>query len=85
MKVGLSSMTNMLVQLAKSVLVPFELTAAAAAAADTEINKKILGSKITALFLSTKEMKDVKDIMEIAKSLEDSGILIKDVTQNDWK
>ena len=76
-------MTNMLVQLAKSVLVPFELTAAAAAAADTEINKKILGSKITALFLSTKEMKDVKDIMEIAKSLEDSGILIKDVTQND--
>lgn len=83
MKVGLSSMTNMLVQLAKSVLVPFELTAAAAAAADTEINKKILGSKITALFLSTKEMKDVKDIMEIAKSLEDSGILIKDVTQND--
>ena len=82
MKVGLSSMTNMLVQLAKSVLVPFELTAAAAAAADTEINKKILGSKITALFLSTKEMKDVKDIMEIAKSLEDSGILIKDVTQN---
>ena len=83
MKVGLSSMTNMLVQLAKSVLVPFELTAAAAAAADTEINKKILGSKITALFLSTKEMKDVKDIMEIAKSVEDSGILIKDVTQND--
>ena len=78
-------MTNMLVQLAKSVLVPFELTAAAAAAAaaDTGINKKILGSKIIALFLSTKEMKDIKDIMEIAKSLEDSGILIKDVTQND--
>ena len=70
----------MLVQLAKSVLVPFESTAAAAAA-NTGINKKILGSKATTLFLSTKEMKDIKYIMEIAKYLEDSGILIKYVTQ----
>ena len=59
--------------LAKSVLIPLGLTVATSAA-DTRIQKNILGSGTTTLIISNKEM---KDIMKIVKSLEESSLLIK--------
>ena len=68
----------MIKPLAKSVLVPLGLTAAASAA-DAGIHKKILGSSNnnnTILIISNDEM---KDIVKIVKSLEDSGLLFQGV------
>ena len=57
--------------LAKSVLIPLGLTAAASAA-DAGIQKKILGSgNTTTLIISNKDMEDV---IKIVKSLKDSGL-----------
>ena len=53
--------------LAKSVLVPLELTAAASAT-DRTIQKKIFGSGTTTLVFSNE---DPNDIMKIVKSLEE--------------
>ena len=72
----------------KSVLIPLGLTAAAAA--DAGIHKKIIGSghnnpSSTTLILSNNEM---KDIIEIAKSLEDYGLLLEgviEIIQNEAK
>ena len=69
--------------LAKSVLIPLGLTAAAASAADAGINKKIFGSghnypSSTTLVISNNEM---EDIIKIVKSLEDSGLLLKGVIE----
>ena len=65
--------------LAKSVLVPLGLTAAASAA-DAGIHRKILGSGTdhnnTILIISNDEM---DDIIKIVKSLEHSGVLLKGV------
>ena len=63
--------------LAKRVLIPLGLTAAASAA-DAGINKKILGSGNTALIISNEEMNDV---IKIVQALEDSIILLKGVTE----
>ena len=65
--------------LAKSVLVPLGLTAAASVA-DAGIHKKILGSghNNTTLIISNDEM---YDILNIVQSLEDSGVLLKDVSE----
>ena len=64
--------------LAKSVLIPLGLTAAAAAA-DAGIHKKILRSgNTTTLIISNDE---IEDIIKIVKSLEDSGLLLKGVTE----
>ena len=69
--------------LAKSVLIPLGLTAAASAA-DAGIHKKILRSgrssalKTTTLIISNDEM---KYLIEIIKSLEDSGLLLKGVSE----
>ena len=64
--------------LAKSVLIPLGLTAAASAA-DAGIHKKILGSDHnTTLIISNDEM---KDILKIVKSLEDSGLLLEGVSE----
>ena len=73
---------NVVKPLAKSVLIPLGLTAAASAA-DTGINKKILGSghnnpSFTTLIISNNE---TEDIIKIAKSLDDSGLLLKGVTE----
>ena len=65
-------MKNVLKPLAKSVLIPLELTAAASAT-DAAIQKKILGASMTTLTIS-------KDIMETIKSLEESDLLIKSVS-----
>ena len=47
-------------------------------AADTGIHKKILGSGNTTLIISNNE---IEDIIKIVKSLEDSGLLLKGVTE----
>ena len=71
-------MKSVIQPLAKSVLIPLELTAAASAA-DAEIHKKILGSgHNTILIVSNDEM---KDILKIVKSLENSGLLLEGVSE----
>ena len=73
-------MKSVIKPLAKSVLIPFGLTAAASAA-NAGIHKKILGSvnsNNTILIISNGEM---DDISKIAKSLEDSGVLLKGVRE----
>ena len=71
---------NVIKPLAKSVLIPLGLTAAASAA-DAGTHKKILGSghnNTTTLIISINEM---EGIIKIVKSLEDSGLLLKGVTE----
>ena len=68
----------MIKSLAKSILIPLGLTAAASAA-DAGIHKKILGSgNTTTLIISNAE---IHDIIKIVKSLEDSGLSLKGVTK----
>ena len=61
------------IPLAKSVLAPLGITAAAPAI-DAGIQKKIHGSGTTTLIISNEEM---NDIMKIVQALEDSNILLK--------
>ena len=87
LKTGLPLMKSAIKPLAKSVLVPLGLTTAALVA-DAGIQKKILGSgkrpldlalpNNTTLIISNDEM---KDILIIVKSLYDSGILLKGVSE----
>ena len=83
LKAGLPLMKNVITPLDKSFLIPLGLTAAGSAA-DAGMHKKILGSghssalKTTTLIISNDEM---KDIIEIVKSLEDSGLLFKGVSE----
>ena len=63
--------------LAKNVLVPLGITAAASAL-DAEIQKKIHRSGHTILIISNEEM---NDIMKIVQTLKDSNILLKGVTK----
>ena len=78
LKTGLPLIKNVITPLAKSVLIPLGLTAAASAA-DAGIHKKILGSgNNTTLIISNKDM---DDLIKIVKSLEDSGLLLKGVTE----
>ena len=85
LKTGLPLIKSVIKPLAKSVLIPLGLTAAASAA-DPGIHKKVLGSgNNTALIISNK---DIKDLIKLVKSLEDSGLLLKGVTvpvQNEVK
>ena len=60
------------VPLAKNILAPLGITAAASAI-DAGIQKKIHGSGTTTLIISNKEM---NDIMKIVQALEDSNILL---------
>ena len=73
-KSGLFLMKNMIKALDKSVLILFGLTAAASAT----IHKKISRSSTSTLIISNEEL---NDIMRIAKSLEESGLLIKGVSK----
>ena len=78
LKRGLPLMKSAIQPLAKSVLIPLGLTAAASAA-DAGIHKKILGSgHNTTLIISNDEM---KDILKIVKSFEDSGLLLEGVSE----
>ena len=85
LKTRLPLMKSVITPLAKSVLTPLGLTAATFAV-DAGIHKKILGSgNTTALIISNKDM---EDLIKIVKSLVDSGLLLKGVTesvQNDIK
>ena len=79
---GLPLVKNVIKTLAKSVLIPLGLTAAASAA-EAGIHKKILESghnhpSSTTLIISNNE---IEDIIKIVKSLEDSGLLLKGVTE----
>ena len=88
LKTELPLIKNVITPLAKSVLIPLGLTAAASAA-DPGIHKRILGSgrryssssasHNTTLIISNKDM---DDLIEIAKSLEDSGLLLKGVNES---
>ena len=64
------------VPLAKNILAPLGITAAASAL-DAGIQKKIHGSGNTTLIISNEEM---NDIIKIVQALEDSNILLKGVT-----
>ena len=64
------------VPLAKNVLAPLGITAAASAL-DAGIQKKIHGSGNTILIISNEEM---NNIIKIVQALEDSNILLKGVT-----
>ena len=77
LKNGLPLIENVPKQLAKIVLIPIGLTAAASAT-NAAIHKKMLESGFTCLIISNEEM---EDIMKIVKSLEDSGLLIKGVSE----
>ena len=78
LKTGLPLIKNVITRLAKSVLIPLGLTAAASAA-DAGIYKEILRSGNTTLVISNKDM---EDLIKILKSLEDSGLLLKGVTES---
>ena len=87
LKTGLPLTKNVIKPLAKSVLIPLGLTAAASAA-DARIHKKMLGSarhqsssashNMTTLIISNNK---IEDIIKIVKSLEDSGLLLKSITK----
>ena len=88
LKTGLLLIKNIIKPLAKSVLIHLGLTAAASAA-DAGIHKKILGSgkhpldsalphNNTTLIISNDEM---DEILKIVKSLEDSGVLLRGVSE----
>ena len=65
------------IPLAKNVLIPLAITAAASAV-NAGIQKKIHGSGTTILIISNEEM---NDIMKIVQTLEDSNVLLKGVTK----
>ena len=79
LKTGLPLIKNVMKPLATSVLIPLGLTGAASAA-DAGIHKKILGSghNNTTLIISNDEM---DDILKIVKSLKNSGVLLKGVSE----
>ena len=82
LKAGLPLIKNVTKLLAKSVLIPLGLTAAAWAV-DAKIHKKIFGSghnsnSTTTLIIWNNE---IENIIEIVKSLEDSGLLLRGVAE----
>ena len=76
LKTGLPLIGNVLKPLAQSVSIPLGLTVASAT--DVAILKKMFGSGNTTLIISNEEM---TDIMKIIQSLEESGLLIKSVSE----
>ena len=82
LKTGLPLIKIVIKPLAKSVIIPLGLTVAATAA-DARINTKILGSghnrpSSTTLIISNDE---IEDVIKIVKSLKDSSLLLKWVTE----
>ena len=63
--------------LAKNILAPLGITAAASAT-DGEFQKKVHGSGTTTLIISNEKM---NHIMKIVRALEDSNILVKGITK----
>ena len=89
LKNWLPLLKNVLKTLAKIVLIPLGLTAAASAT-DAAINNKMFGygcpsdlaSRMTTLIISNEK---INDIMKIVKSLEESCLLIKGISENEAK
>ena len=77
LKTRLPLTKNVINPLAKSVLIPLGLTAAASTA-DAGIHKKVLGSGTSTLIVPNDEM-EVN--IKVVKSLEDSGLLLKGVSE----
>ena len=77
LKTGLPLIRDVLKLLAKSVLIHLGLTAAASAT-DAAIHKKMFGSGTTRLIVLNEKM---NDFMKIVKSLEESDLLIKGVSE----
>ena len=77
LKTGLHLIGNVLKPLAKTILMPLGLTAAAATT-DAAIHKKMFGSGTTILIISNEEMNNAKKIF---KSLEEFGLLIKGASE----
>ena len=77
MIVGLPLIKSVLTPLAKRFLLPFWLSAVMSAT-DSAIKKRKKGPGITTLIILNKEM---KYIMKIVKSLEESGLLIKRISE----
>ena len=76
-KTGLTLIKNVITPLAKNLLIPLGITAAAV---DAGIHKKILGSgRHTTLIISNKDM---EDLIKVVKSLEDSGLFLIGVTES---
>ena len=74
---GLLLMKNVLKTLTKNVLISLGVTVAASGT-DAAVLKKMFGSGITTKTISNEEM---EDIMRIVRSLEESGSLIKGVSE----
>ena len=79
LKTGSPLMKSVITPLAKSVLIPLRLTAEASGA-DAGMHKKILGSGNNATLIISN--KDMDDLIKIGKSLEDSGLLLKRITES---
>ena len=77
MTASLPLMKSVLTPLAKSVLLLFGLTTVMSAT-DAALQKKIYGSGGTALITSNEEM---EDITKIIKSFDESGLLIKGISE----
>ena len=61
----------------KNILIPLGLTASASAT-DAALHKKIFGYSNTTLLISNEE---INDIIKIIKSLQESGSLIKGISE----
>ena len=77
MTAGLPLMKIVLTLLTKNVLMPLRLSAGMSAA-DATIQKKIYGSGTTGLIISNEE---IEDMMKIVKSLEESALLMKRISE----
>ena len=69
--------TKVAVPLTKNIFAPLEITAATSTI-DAEIQKKIHGSATTTLIISNEKM---NEIMKIVQALEDSNILLKEISK----
>ena len=72
------SLMKVAMPVAKNVLAPLGLSAALSAIAGSIKKKKMLGSGVTTLIISNDEM---DDILKIVKSLEDSNVFLKVVSE----
>ena len=78
LKAGSSLMKKVLKQLAKSLLTPLGVTPAASATDGPPIHQKMFGSGNTTLTVFNEEM---NDIMKIVKSLKESCLMTKGVSE----
>ena len=76
-KTGLPLTGNVLKPLTKRVLITLGVTAAASAT-DAAVHEKMVGSGFTTLIISNEQM---KNIMRVVKSLQESGLLMKGISE----